>query len=110
MKISRIIIALISVGLFLVVHIGVASAIQPGKTIEFPVEGAGKVVFDGTIHADKGFHCVDCHIKIFLLKKSPPGAIKMTDINAGQKCGACHNGKTAFRASDPLNCKRCHKK
>ncbi len=92
-----------------VMFIGSAMAVPPGKTVEFAGGTAGKVVFDGKVHADKGLKCNDCHTKIFPMKK---GATKITmaDINAGKFCGECHNGTKAFSAKDAANCGKCHKK
>lgn len=86
-----------------------ASAVPPGQTVEFNGGAMGKVVFDGKSHAAKGLKCTDCHTKIFPMKK---GGVKMTmaDINAGKFCGTCHNGTKAFKANDPANCSKCHKK
>ncbi len=85
-----------------------AMAVPTGKTVEWPTS-AGKVLFDGKVHADKGLKCSDCHVKIFKMKK---GSTEMTmaDINKGKFCGECHNGEKAFKTSDPANCGRCHKK
>ncbi|HZV81335.1 MAG TPA: c(7)-type cytochrome triheme domain-containing protein, partial [Geobacteraceae bacterium] len=37
------------------------------------------------------------------------GALKATmgDMDKGKSCGACHNGKDAFKSSD--DCVKCHK-
>jgi len=91
-----------------VVFIGSAMAVPPGKTVEYAGGGAGKIVFDGKIHADKGLKCNDCHTKIFQMKKA--ATIKMADMNAGKNCGECHNGTKAFKSSDAANCGKCHKK
>jgi c(7)-type cytochrome triheme protein len=66
-------------------------------------------VFDGKVHADKALQCPACHTAVFQMKK---GATKITmaDINAGKVCGTCHNGDKAFKAADPANCAKCHKK
>jgi len=98
-------VALLAVVLF----VGSAMAVPPGKSLEFEAKGAAKVIFDGKAHADKGLKCNDCHTKIFQMKK---GAAKMTmaDINSGKFCGECHNGTKAFKASDSANCAKCHKK
>ena len=92
-----------------VVFVGSAMAVAPGKNVEFAGGGAGKVVFDGKTHSEKGLKCNDCHTKIFKMKK---GAAKMTmaDMNAGKNCGACHNGTKAFSSKDAANCAKCHKK
>lgn len=85
-----------------------ATAVPPGKTLEFKTP-MGTVHFDGKVHADKGLKCNACHTKIFKMKKGAD-KIKMADINKGKFCGVCHNGEKAFKANDPKNCKKCHKK
>lgn len=103
----------LSLGVFISLAIiaGLAGAVPPGKTIEWTgsKDSPGKVVFDGKTHADKGLKCNDCHTKIFPMKKGTT-RITMADLNAGKSCGACHNGERSFKASDPANCARCHKK
>jgi c(7)-type cytochrome triheme protein len=84
-------------------------AIAPGKTVEFEGKGAGKVVFDGKIHADKGLKCKDCHPAVFKMKKGAD-VITMKDMDAGKFCGTCHDGKKAFSSSDKAACVKCHKK
>ncbi len=86
-----------------------AFAVPAGKTVEFDGKGAGKVVFDGKVHADKGLKCADCHPALFKMKKGAD-TITMKDINDGKNCGACHNGTKAFSAKDAANCGKCHKK
>jgi len=85
-----------------------AEAVPPGKTAEWEAS-MGKVTFDGKVHADKGFKCLDCHSKIFRMKKGST-EMKMADINAGRFCGVCHDGTKAFETNNPANCVRCHKK
>ena len=92
-----------------VTFVGSAMAVPPGKTVDFAGGSAGKVVFDGKVHADKGLKCGDCHTKIFKMKKGAD-TITMADINAGKACGTCHNGEKAFKSSDAANCSKCHKK
>lgn len=91
-----------------VFHAGPVQAIQPGKTVSWETP-MGKVVFDGKNHADAKVGCLDCHSKIFKMKK---GSTKFTmaDINAGKYCGKCHNGTRAFATNDKDNCEICHKK
>ncbi len=93
-----------------VVFVGSAMAVPPGKTVEFQDGSAGKVIFDGKVHAEKGLKCNDCHTKIFPMKKSPTGTFNMASMKEGKNCGACHNGTKAFSTSDPANCAKCHKK
>jgi len=85
-----------------------AYAVPPGKTAEWNAP-MGKVTFDGKVHADKGLKCLDCHSKIFKMKKGST-EMKMADINSGKFCGECHNGTKAFATNNPENCSKCHKK
>jgi len=95
--------------LVIVAFVGSALAVPPGKDIEYGGGDAGKVVFDGKTHADKGLKCNDCHTKIFQMKKGT-AKITMADLNAGKSCGECHNGTKAFNSNDAANCAKCHKK
>ena len=85
-----------------------ALAIQPGKTVTWETP-MGKVVFDGKNHFDAKVQCLECHSKIFKMKKGSAD-MKMADIFAGKYCGKCHNGKRSFAANDKDNCSICHKK
>jgi len=95
--------------LVIVAFVGSALAVPPGKTVGYAGGSAGKVVFDGKIHADKGLKCNDCHTKIFQMKKGS-AKITMAEMNAAKFCGECHNGTKAFKSSDAANCAKCHKK
>ncbi len=86
-----------------------AFAVPAGKTVEFDGKGAGKVTFEGKVHADKGLKCNDCHPAVFKMKKGAD-AITMKDINDGKFCGTCHNGTKAFSAKDAATCAKCHQK
>ena len=107
MKIAKSVMAILAVMTVAAFSLS-AMAVPPGKTVEFD-SPMGKVVFDGKTHASKGLKCNACHTKIFKMKK---GADKITmhEINEGEFCGACHNGKKAFKANAPKHCKTCHKK
>ena len=87
---------------------GSGFAVPSGKTVEFPGGSAGKVIFDGKIHGDKGLKCTDCHPKIFPMKKGTK--LTMAEINEGKYCGVCYNGQRAFKSSGQANCEKCHKK
>ncbi len=87
-----------------------AFAVPAGKTVEFDGKGAGKVVFDGKVHADKGLKCADCHQSGLFKMKKGGDTITMKDMDAGKFCGACHNGTKAFSTKDAANCGKCHKK
>ena len=87
-----------------------AFAVPAGKTVEFAGGAAGKVVFDGKAHADKGAKCADCHQSgLFKMKKGETKAT-MKDMEAGKACGGCHNGTKAFSVKDAAKCGSCHKK
>jgi len=105
MKVAQALMVVLSAVLFL----GTAVASPPGQKVEFAGGPMGKVTFDGKFHADKGLKCDGCHTKIFQMKK---GATKITmaAMNKGENCGTCHNGKKAFKSSDPAKCATCHKK
>jgi len=46
-----------------------AFAVPSGKTVVLEPKGAGKVVFAGRMHADKGIKYADCHTDVFKMKK-----------------------------------------
>jgi len=94
--------------LAMVLFFGSAGAVSPGKSAVYDTP-MGKVTFDGKVHADAKLKCPDCHTKVYPMKKDA-GKMKMAEINAGKGCGTCHNGEKAFKASDPANCTKCHKK
>src|SRR5574340_81872 len=87
-----------------------ALAVPAGKTVEFAGGAAGKVVFDGKAHADKGNKCADCHQSGLFKMKKGADVMTMKDMEAGKGCGACHNGTKAFSVKDAANCAKCHKK
>jgi c(7)-type cytochrome triheme protein len=87
-----------------------AFAVPAGKTVEFDGKGAGKVVFDGKMHADKGLKCADCHQSGLFKMKKGGDVLTMKDMDAGKNCGACHNGTKAFDVKDKASCAKCHKK
>ena len=87
---------------------GIASAVPPGDTVEYTPEGAGEVIFDGAAHAEKGIKCSACHPAIFPMEKGG-ATFTMKDMEAGEGCGACHNGTKAFGVKDPADCSKCHK-
>ncbi|MGC1455983.1 MAG: cytochrome c3 family protein [Nitrospirota bacterium] len=87
-----------------------AFAVPAGKTVEFDGKGAGKVVFDGKIHADKGLKCADCHQSGLFKMKKGGDVLTMKAMDEGKNCGACHNGTKAFDVKDKASCAKCHKK
>lgn len=77
---------------------------------EFTGSAQGKVVFSHEKHLAKNSKCTDCHVKIFKMTKGQRSSPKMADMNNGQSCGTCHNGKTAFSVKEQADCAKCHKK
>jgi c(7)-type cytochrome triheme protein len=76
---------------------------KPGNIL-FKTE-AGEATFSHDFHLGM-YKCADCHTKIFPFKAGALKA-KMSDMDKGGKsCGACHNGKDAFKTED---CIKCHK-
>lgn len=71
--------------------------------VKFTVKNAGSVNFSHNIHRTK-FSCNDCHNSIFV---AGTGAKRftMSDMEKGNSCGSCHDGKTAFALK---NCSKCH--
>jgi c(7)-type cytochrome triheme protein len=77
---------------------------------EFAGGSQGKVVFSHEKHSAKNPKCTDCHTKIFKMTKGQRSAPKMADMNTGQSCGTCHDGKAAFSVKEQADCAKCHKK
>jgi len=79
-----------------------------GGDIVFEVKGAGKVMFSHDSHVGAaGLKCTDCHASLFVTKEKHKKAT-MKQMQLGQSCGSCHNGKTGFDVKS--NCANCHKK
>lgn len=74
----------------------------------------GPVPFSHKFHVtEKKLQCPECHIKpkIFEMKKlAASPKMKMANLNEGEFCGACHNGKRSFSTKDAKSCARCHVK
>ncbi|HSB81943.1 MAG TPA: cytochrome c3 family protein [Candidatus Methylomirabilis sp.] len=77
---------------------------------DFAGGAQGKVVFSHEKHLAKESKCTACHTKLFKMTKGQRSALKMADMNNGQACGACHDGKVAFSVKDAANCSKCHQK
>jgi len=75
--------------------------------VTFDVEDAGQVRFSHYQHLEiLGKNCVLCHNEVFQIdpKKNPD--FSMEQMEQGQSCGICHNGKNAFSVEE--NCDSCH--
>ncbi len=67
----------------------------------------GKVVFRHNSHVTYTDKCTACHVKLFPILR-PTRQVSHAVMEAGESCGACHNGQMAFGPSDPATCTRCH--
>ncbi len=75
------------------------------KDVEYQVKGLGSTVFSHAKHiAKNGGNCKACHFSKATTKGT---GVTMAQMEKGQKCGACHNGKPTFAVT--ANCERCHK-
>ena len=88
---------------------GTSLATDGGKSLRYGGGGQGTVMFDGRLHASKGFRCADCHTKLFDTKKV--AHITMADHFTDKACFKCHNNNNK---TDPLtasrDCATCHRK
>lgn len=83
---------------------------QPGD-VKFVRQAAGMddvapATFPHWIHR-MSYTCYACHDAVY---KMQAGAtpVTMDEIQSGQSCGLCHDGKTAFE-SNLTTCNRCHR-
>jgi len=103
---------LVVLGLAFVMTVAFASfGFAMKKDVEFAGGGAGKVIFSHEQHTEKvGMDCKECHTKLFKMKKGSTEGITMAKMEAGENCGACHNGEKAFSVKDEASCPKCHQK
>lgn len=69
-------------------------------------DSPGPVVFSHTTHvplADD--RCTGCHPALFPILR-PTGKVTHAEMEAGRKCGACHNGVEASGIEE--ECENCH--
>jgi c(7)-type cytochrome triheme protein len=83
---------------------------EPGD-IKFVRQSAGMddvppAVFPHWVHR-MAYTCYACHDTPFKMQAGAD-AVTMDQIQAGQSCGVCHDGKTAF-VSNLSTCNRCHR-
>jgi c(7)-type cytochrome triheme protein len=76
------------------------------KDIKYNVKNVPGVVFSHDTHLAKNKDCKTCHSAIFNLAKKR--TFTMADMERGQSCGACHNGKKTFGVSTQKDCSKCH--
>jgi c(7)-type cytochrome triheme protein len=72
-------------------------------------DSPGQVVFDHTTHVDSAKpNCTTCHSREFnIVKASGRREIKHDNFDKGRQCGACHDGKKAFKVEE--DCTFCHR-
>jgi c(7)-type cytochrome triheme protein len=90
-----------------------AAAVNPAEPgdIKFVRQAAGMddvppAVFPHWIHR-MSYTCYACHETPYQMKTGET-IITMDEIQNGQSCGVCHDGKTAF-VSNLSTCNRCHR-
>ena len=69
----------------------------------------GKVEFSHYTHMEMlstGKDCTVCHNDVYHIVTRKNPAFTMADMEAGQACGFCHDGKQAFSVSG--DCTSCH--
>ncbi len=74
------------------------------KDIKFDVKETGATLFSHKFHVAL-YKCTDCHYSIFATGNNAK-RFSMTQMESGNSCGACHDGKTAFSVKG--SCDRCH--
>ncbi len=78
-----------------------------GGDITFHPEGASAVVYSHDLHVAKlGLKCNNCHYQIYKMSVQANRSATMAEMQKGESCGTCHNGKKAFDVK--TNCTRCH--
>jgi c(7)-type cytochrome triheme protein len=87
-----------------------ADPVEPGD-IKYVRQAAGMddvapATFPHWIHR-MGYTCYACHDTPFKMKAGA-NEVTMDQIQNGQSCGVCHDGKTAF-VSNLQTCNRCHR-
>jgi c(7)-type cytochrome triheme protein len=80
-------------------------AVPSGYTLDYETS-AGDVTFSGKTHAEADKTCIDCHYKIYKIKKGDPG-MKAPHV-PGVSCGKCHDGAVTFSVEEAESCNKCH--
>ena len=75
------------------------------REISFKSKGVTPAVFSHQFHTE-AYSCKDCHTKVFPYKAGAKH-FSMAQMEKGNSCGACHNGKDAFTVAG--ECNKCHK-
>jgi c(7)-type cytochrome triheme protein len=73
--------------------------------VDVPIQSTvGAVVFSHDMHTEM-FGCDECHPATFKAKANS-NQVGMRKMEAGESCGACHDGDTAFGVKG--DCTSCH--
>src|SRR5581483_6639277 len=77
--------------------------------LERSSDSPGQVTFDHATHVDSSKpNCTVCHSQQFnILKASARRPITHENFDHGRQCGACHDGRKAFKIDD--DCTNCHR-
>ncbi len=87
---------------------GIALGRIGGGDIAFTPNKVKEVNFSHDDHVGSiGLKCTECHDNLYITKEKYK-KVTMAQMQKGQSCGACHNGKRAFDVK--ANCNNCHKK
>lgn len=79
-----------------------------GGDIVFTPNKAKEVNFSHDYHVGSiVLKCTECHDNLYITKQKH-NKVTMAQMQRGQSCGACHNGKRAFDVK--ANCSNCHKR
>lgn len=82
------------------------AAVVGGGDVTFLVKGAEKATFSHEAHVvGAKLGCRDCHPKPYL-DTARSKRVTMKQMEKGQSCGACHDGKRAPGLDD---CTTCHR-
>ncbi len=89
-----------------------ASAVAVDESILYrDTQDYPPVVFSHQAHKQAGVDCKGCHPKVFRIGHQladKGNAMTMLSLLQGKFCGACHNGRNAFKAGDKGTCHKCH--
>lgn len=78
---------------------------HPTAELLFEEKSTGNVVFSHKFHTAL-YSCADCHASLYVTTRSKL-KVAMQEMEAGNSCGGCHDGKTAFNVKE--KCESCHK-
>ncbi len=76
---------------------------SPKAPLVYTPAGMAPVRFSHEFHTGI-FACTECHTKIWPMQRGVK-KMAMDDLYQGKFCGSCHNGTTAFEATQ---CDKCH--